>query len=122
MFLDDTKREGQNHFTVPIVNPSNGLGKTIIEVNCKDNENSEKGTKVDAEQNQALFILPLIIGSVVLALVVIAIVVVAYLLYSKKKSRGKGGVMKEDTNMYYDTSGVDYVYSTAGEDNDYDNR
>ena len=87
MFLDDTKREGQNHFTVPIVNPSNGLGKTIIEVNCKDNENSEKGTKVDAEQNQALFILPLIIGSVVLALVVIAIVVVAYLLYSKKKSR-----------------------------------
>ena len=30
--------------------------------------------------------------------------------------------MKEDTNMYYDTSGVDYVYSTAGEDNDYDNR
>ena len=28
--------------------------------------------------------------------------------------------MKEDTNMYYDTSGVDYVYSTAGQDNDYD--
>ena len=46
--------------------------------------------------------------------------VVAYLLYSKKKSRDKGGVMKEDTNMYYDTAGVDYVYSTAGQDNDYD--
>ena len=125
VFSDDTKRKGQNRFTVPIVNPSNGLGRTIVEVNCKDmgihNDNSENGTKVDAGQNQALIILPLIIGSVVLALVVIAIVVVAYLLYSKKKSRDKGGVMKEDTNMYYDTAGVDYVYSTAGQDNNDDN-
>ena len=124
VFSDDTKRKGQNRFTVPILNPSNGLGRAIIEVNCKDmgihNDNSENGTKVDAGQNQALIILPLIIGSVFLALVVIAIVVVTYLLYSKKKSRDKGGVMKEDTNMYYDTAGVDYVYSTAGQDNDYD--
>ena len=54
----------------------------------------------------------------VLALVIV--VGVVFLLYSKKKSRDKGGVMKEDTNMYYDTAGVDYVYSTTGQDNDYD--
>ena len=83
------------------------------------NESSENGTGVDAEEEDHQIILPLIIGTVVLALVIV--VGVVFLLYSKKKSKDKGGVMKEDTNMYYDTAGVDYVYITAGQDNNDDN-
>ena len=112
VFSKDIKRKGQNHFTVPIVNP-NGQGRSNIIVNCND---MSIHNEVKQPNSQSQSQLPAIIGGSIVAIVLVILVVVI-LICLKKKQQSEADIPTDVNPVYEGAADYDYDemnYDTMG--------